>query len=96
MSESNRTPDDEVAAFVQLLAQPGWTVRAHSYEDGYEYFIERPRIPVRGDLLTRMIGQGWLQGFNGGYRLSDDGRKAHLHSTDEMGDGKLVPPTEWP
>jgi hypothetical protein len=49
---------------------------------------------VREDTLRRLMEDGWLLGYanGGGWWLSDEGKKAYLRSTDEMGDGKLKAP----
>jgi len=42
-----------------------------------------------------MLHHGWLESTAGcgGYRLTDEGLRAYLRSTDEMGDGKLIDPS---
>jgi hypothetical protein len=49
---------------------------------------------VTSDQVTRLGREGWIDWFanSGGARLSDAGRLAYIKSTDEMGDGKLLPP----
>lgn len=64
-------------------------------ENYYELRLPAPKID--GETWTRLIHHGWLESMpNGGwYKLSDTGLRAYLRSTDEMGDGKLVDPTEY-
>ena len=47
--------------------------------------------------IEQLIQEGWIVSGTGSsyYKLSDDGLKAFLKSTDEMGDGKLISPIEW-
>jgi hypothetical protein len=79
-----------VEEVVEALAT-GYAAR---YEDGHDLYVTKTAGKVRSDTLDRLMREGWLEGFanGGGFRLSDAGRKSYLRSTDEMGDGKLVPP----
>ena len=45
--------------------------------------------------LEKLIEDGWIISGTGSgyYTLSDDGLKAYMKSTDEMGDGKLIAPS---
>lgn len=63
--------------------------------DGYEYrLVPEAQAPLLTTFqISRLIREGWLDSFNGGFRLSDEGRKAYMRSTDEMGGGELVPPS---
>lgn len=62
--------------------------------DDCDVRVVRSAGKVRSDTLQRLIDEGWLEGYanGGGWRLSDEGHKAYLRSSDEMGDGKLVAP----
>jgi hypothetical protein len=89
----NKLPDTtNIAEMIQALAS-GAVIRSES--DGYDgpdYFLDMGSPRIRGDVIEKMIREGWLSSFNGGYRLTDEGLKSYLRSTDEMGDGKLVQP----
>jgi len=66
----------------------GWRL---GHEDG-NYFVSKTAGRVRSDTINRLIAEGWIESRNTCYILTDDGRKAYLRSTDELGDGKLIPP----
>jgi hypothetical protein len=80
-----------VEEVVEALAS-GYTAR---YEDNSNT-LEVTKIAgrVRSDTLDRLMREGWLKSFanGGGFWLSDKGQRSYLRSTDELGDGKLVPP----
>lgn len=78
-----------VEEIVQCLAS-GWSLLG---DDG-DYFVTRNAGKVRGDTIRRLIDEGWIYSQNTCYRLTDEGHKAYLRSTDELGDGKLTPPSE--
>lgn len=84
-------PLSNVPEIVQALAS-GAVIRTEI--DGYDrdYRLDRGSPRVLSTTVVNMIRDGWLESFNGGYRLTDGGKKAYLRSTDELGDGKLVPP----
>ena len=71
----------------------GAKLRRHG-DDGTEVELVTFHDVVTPDQWNRLADGGWLKGFanGGGAWLSDEGRRAYLRSTDEMGDGKLVPP----
>lgn len=83
-----------VEEVVEALAT-GYAAR---YEDGHTLYVTKTAGKVRPDTLDRLIREGWLEGFanGGGFRLSDAGLRSYLKSSDEMGDGKLVPPVLLP
>jgi hypothetical protein len=73
----------------------GFTVKDEI--DGYdsELYMQPPgRYDVTHNQIQLLIDAGWLDRFpNGcGYRLSDEGLKAHNRAMDEMGDGELIAP----
>lgn len=74
---------------VQHMAS-GWRL---GHEDG-DYFVTQTAGRVRSDTISRLLDEGWIEGRNTCYILTDAGRKAYLRSTDELGDGKLVAPSE--
>ena len=83
-----------VEEIVTCLAT-GWILRRHGGRgyDGDTFTVERQAGEVRDDTLNRLMREGWLRSSNGlAFFLSDEGHKAYLRSTDEMGDGKLIPP----
>lgn len=85
----------ETKSIIEKLAQYGWTIRSEDLgdHDGCEYWLQRcERYDISAD-IERLRREGWLEPFNGGFRLSDEGRKAYLRSTDELGDGALIAPT---
>ena len=86
----------EIRQIIEKLAQPGWTIRTNDLGeyDGYEYLLEFSERHDIGNKLSQLIREGWIEGFNGGFRLTDAGHKAYMRSTDELGDGALRPPLE--
>lgn len=77
------------AEIVGHLASGGWL----RYTDDYVELV----LPVKqpdGPTFTRLIHHGWLVSTPGcgGYRLSDEGLKAYLRSTDELQNVGLVDP----
>ena len=58
--------------------------------------VFRPVGRVRDDTLRRLMEDGWLKGYanGGGFWISDEGHKAYLRSTDELGDCKLRAPVQ--
>lgn len=46
---------------------------------------------ISGPVIEELMNAGFIHGIaNGsGFQISDEGRKAHLKSTDELGDGKV-------
>lgn len=80
---------------VQHLAS-GWSLRDHGSHgyDGPDYWMSRTAGRVRGDTIERLIREGWVQSYNGGFSLTDEGHRAYMRSTDELGDGKLIAPSE--
>jgi hypothetical protein len=82
---------------IERLAQPDYLVRIENQGeyDGYRIWIKRTEgIEITQRELDMLIINGWLEpyGAQGGYQLSDEGKKAWLRSTDELGDGKLRSP----
>lgn len=76
---------------IELLAGEA---RIYLDDEGYPELLTRHgNVSAMWDRLCR---EGWLEAMpNGGtFKLSDEGLKAYLRSTDEMGDGKLNPPSE--
>lgn len=63
---------------------------------GMELELVQPVEQPEGDVIARLIHHGWLNSLanGGGYRMSDAGKLAYLRSTDELGDGALIDPTE--
>lgn len=64
-------------------------------DDGDYLYLTHIAGRVRDDTLRRLLEEGWIKSFpNGcGFELTDEGRKAYMRSTDEMGDGVLHPPS---
>jgi hypothetical protein len=86
----------DIKNVIGKLAQPGWLICTHDLGgfDGSEYWLEkREGERVTGHDIRVLMREGWLESFNGGYRLSDAGRAAYMRSTDELGDGKLLAPS---
>lgn len=98
MSKHIEKPPQEASAEVKQVVErlaTGFIIRAEDLGgyDGHDYWLEKSeRHRMFADQISRMIQDGWLDSFNGGYRLTDEGRKAYLRSTDELGDGKLYLP----
>lgn len=86
----------EIKNIIEKLAQQGWIIRTNDLGeyDGHEYMLEYSERHNVGHKLSRLIREGWIEGFNGGFRLTDAGRMAYMRSTDELGDGVLRPPVE--
>lgn len=80
----------------QIIAHlaAGAALRLDSCDNRYQL------VTFHAEVSTTQVEQlsraGWLAGFpnGGGAWLSDAGRAQYIKSTDEMGDGKLVSPTE--
>lgn len=89
----------EIHEIITALAC-GHTIRSLDLgeHDGCEYRLvpDAPVELVNGLQIEQMIRDGWLESFNGGYRLTDAGRLEWMRSTDEMGDGELRPPSREP
>ncbi len=85
--------DRQLRETVQELAG-GARLRLNS--DGYWILIRDLHQP-EGDIIDLLMHRGWLETMpNGGScKLSDEGLKAYLRSTDELGSGKLLHPHEW-
>lgn len=89
----------EMREIIEQLAS-GHVIRSEDLGgyDGHEYRLapadQGPLIPVMQ--ISRLIREGWVESFNGGLRLTDEGKKAYLRSTDEMGSGELIPPSREP
>lgn len=62
--------------------------------DSPDYYVTATAGKVRRDTVQRLLDEGWIEGRNGSFRLTDAGRCDFLRSTDELGDGKLIPPAE--
>jgi hypothetical protein len=74
---------------VELLAGPEAILR-YGEDSGADLVTTHGH--VTNEDLAQMIDDGWLYSMNGTYRLTDEGRIAYFRSTDELGDGKLIPP----
>lgn len=84
-----------VKHIIDKLAQVGWTIRADSgrdYDAPEYWLVSGEGERVLSEEIEQLIRDGWLESFNGGYRLSDAGRQAYMRSTDELRDGKLYVP----
>lgn len=82
---------------VELLAQRNWIIRRVDLggHDGHEYRLCGPQYGVSESMMRKLYRENWVTGLPSGtaYVLSDAGLKAHMKSTDEMGDGKLHAPS---
>ena len=90
------TDDDAgVKRAVEAFAQ-GFQYRVHDLGgyDGYEPWIEKIEgFRVEYRLMERLAREGWIEPYGArGYQLTDAGRAAYIRSTDELQDGKLIPP----
>lgn len=71
----------------------GFSINHGRDYDGDDIYISKTAGKVRSDTMQRLIDEGWIERYGAGsLRLTDAGHKSYMHSTDEMGDGKLVPP----
>src|SRR5271170_1323136 len=81
---------------IGMLVQSGFRIVIDDLGeyDGYEIWIRRTEgMKISQRELDMFVKDGWLETYGAhGYQISDEGRKAWLRSTDELGDGKLVPP----
>lgn len=93
MSEYQRDLDRRLRDTVTELAS-GAKLRL---DDPGHWVLVRDLPQPQGDVIDRLMHRGWLESMaNGGTcQLSDAGLRAYLHSTDELGDGKLIDPTEY-
>lgn len=91
------TPISDVPQIVQALAS-GAVIRTDGGRDHDppDYILDSGSPRVLDTTVVNMIRDGWLESFNGGYRLTDAGKCAYMRSTDEVGDGKLVAPMSLP
>lgn len=85
---------ESLPEIVQHLATGKIIRREQEGHDPADYWLEIGRFKIPDNLIERMIREGWLQSFNGGYRLTDAGHAAYMRSTDELGDGRLVSPND--
>lgn len=60
--------------------------------------LRMPGPRLDGATWDTLCREGWLESMpNGGtFKLSDEGLRAYLRSTDELGDGTLVSPLPRP
>ena len=81
---------------IERLAQSGYRVCVddNGGYDGYSIWIRRTEgMQITQRELEMFVKDGWLTPYgSNGYELSDAGRCAYLRSTDELQDGKLIPP----
>jgi hypothetical protein len=81
---------------IERLAQSGYSIRVEDQGgyDGYEIWVKRTEgVRITQHELDSLKKEGWIEPYGaGGYKLTDEGRKSYLRSTDEMGNGELVPP----
>jgi hypothetical protein len=80
---------------IARLVQPGWTIRTedHGGFDGRDYWLEKREGERLTDQdISDLLRDGWVRSYNGGYELTDEGRKAYFRSSDELGDGQLIAP----
>jgi hypothetical protein len=87
------TPLSDVPQIVQVLAC-GAVIRTDGGRDHDppDYILDSGSPRVLDTTIVNMIHDGWLESFNGGYRLTDAGRASYMRSTDELGNGVLVAP----
>lgn len=81
---------ERLKEIIRLLAQPGFRlVYDGAMSDGE---VCGPGTTVLTEEINYMGRNGWLKGMPSGRGswLSDEGRKAFLRSTDELGDGRLA------
>lgn len=95
MRSLTQSDPDAIRKIIGALAT-GFTLRCNDNGgyDGYSYVVEkREGFEITGWLVEKLLREGWVNSRNGWYELTDEGRKAYLRSTDEMGDGKLRAPS---
>lgn len=84
--------EERLKEIVRLLVRSGFRLE---YADGWNgHRICGPDTPVTAQEVSFLADHGWLKPMpnGGGAWLSDDGRKAFMRSTDELGDGELKSP----
>jgi hypothetical protein len=76
---------DEDKELLGLLVD-GYVIQAHDLlgYDGYEYRLVKYGREVTSGQISRMLDRGWVNSSNTSYRLSDEGKKEYLRSTDEL------------
>ena len=61
-------------------------------DDELGFVVAKTAGKVRSDTIGKLMNGGWIERRNGCWTLTDEGRKAFMRSTDELGDGKLIAP----
>lgn len=60
--------------------------------DGWSYKLIHGEVPITAGQVVRLLDEGWIYSSNTAYFLTDEGKKAYLRSTDELGNGRLLVP----
>jgi hypothetical protein len=87
-------PIDGEPTIAEIVAELASGAFIELHDDG-RYELRHPgRFIGNHTMQHHLIRDGWLESFAncGGYRLSGDGHRAYMRSTDELGSGELVPP----
>ena len=87
-------PIDGEPTIREIVAELASGAYIELHENG-RYELRQPGKFIGSHTLEyHLLREGWLEGFanGGGYRLSSDGWRAYMRSTDELGNGELVPP----
>jgi hypothetical protein len=87
-------PIDGEPSISEIVAELAAGAFIELHDDG-RYELRHPGKFI-GDhtMQHHLIRHGWLDSTAncGGYVLSTDGHRAYMRSTDELGNGELVPP----
>lgn len=80
-------------SITEIIAALASGAQIHCDDNGYE--LRHPGKAIGSHTLQfHLIREGWIESTAncGGYVLSTAGRLAYMRSTDDLGNGKLVPP----
>lgn len=89
--QEQRTMNEDRQVITEMAG--GARIVCHDEGDGYSYELVRTSVPITSSQVRRLLDEGWIYSSNTAYFLTDEGKKAYLRSTDEMGDGRLL--IEW-
>lgn len=85
------TLTNEAREALNALAAADFKIRSDGEDGWWPVLIHEETKPISGPVFNELMKAGFLKGIpNGsGFTISDEGRKAYLKSTDELGDGNV-------